>query len=292
MSQAKNTRMPFSKPRHQAHHLLLVPLLLAVPSWAMAQTEARPTFSQTSDIPGPTEAVGAKPAQPKVAPAPPPITPAPRPAPGAMVPSPDIKPRRCNWEWVRDGFYLRVVSGLSAVKLSGNGPSGSASISGLGSTSLIAIGGHLGHGLVLAGTVQSTDVSGTFKGGPYADATFASNGKEVKVSQKAAGGFGSIGAFLDWYPMQAEGLHVGAGVGMGLISVVNQADDNTLSGGSTSGTLLVGYDWPISPTWAFGLALVASGSTSKSLKDQQSKNDSGYKLGASSIGLSVSFLYF
>jgi hypothetical protein len=146
--------------------------------------------------------------------------------------------------------------------------------------------------LALAGTLQSTEATATFNGGPYAGATFTSNNEAVKVSQRAAATFSEIGALLDWYPMQIEGLHLGLGAGLGFISVVNQADNSTMYGTSLGGTLLAGYDWPIAPTWALGVALVASGATTPSLKYQGSGSDAGYRLMPYSIGVGVSLLYY
>jgi hypothetical protein len=86
--------------------------------------------------------------------------------------------------------------------------------------------------------------------------------------------------------MASEGLHVGLGGGLGMVAVANQADEHTYAGTSVAGALVVGYDWPIAPAWAFGLALVATGATRASLKDQQADQDSGYQLAAYTIGLS------
>jgi hypothetical protein len=106
-----------------------------------------------------------------------------------------------------------------------------------------------------------------------------------------------LGVLVDWYPLQAQGLHVGLSAGLGSLALTNQADDSTIYGSSVAGTLLVGYDWPISPTWAVGLALVASGSTYATLKkrdsgDQPEGDQTGYKLAPIFVGLSGSILLF
>jgi hypothetical protein len=202
------------------------------------------------------------------------------------------KPKKCKWEWSRDGFYLRMLTSVGFARLSGDGPTGSASISGFGGGSIIGIGTSLTKGLVLAGNLQSTQVSARFKGGPFADSTFVANGRTLDVSQKASGALAGIGVLVDYYPMQSEGLHVGLGAGVAFLSVANQADDSIMTGKGATGTLLVGYDWPIGPSWALGLTLVASSSTSAKLKYQEPDEDSGYRLSSFSLGISGSILYF
>jgi hypothetical protein len=217
--------------------------------------------------------------------------------PAADAQAAPAKPRKCAWDWVRDGFYLRVMSTIGYARSSGDGPTGSARVAGLGAGSIIAIGGSLWHGLVLAGTMQATEVTGQFHGGPYAGATFASGGSAVPVTDKARVASSQLGVLVDWYPLQAQGLHVGLSAGLGSLALTNQADDSTIYGSSVAGTLLVGYDWPISPTWAVGLALVASGSTHATLKkrdsgDQTGGDQTGYKLAPIFVGLSGSILLF
>jgi hypothetical protein len=315
---------------HRAPAVLgLIVAVLAVPLVGLGQTKAPdkqlPTFSQTADAPQPGPAPSsAAPPQPAAAPPPaaasqpasadgppeairpepapaaaPPTAVPPQPAPVAAPPAPaanaqiaPAKPRKCTWDWVRQGFYLRIMSIVGYARFGGDGPAGSARVAGLGTGSIIAIGGSLGHRLVLAGTMQATEVTGKFNGGPYAGATFASGEGAVAVTDKARVASSQLGALVDWYPLQAEGLHVGLSVGVGSLVLTNQADDSTTYGNSVAGTLLVGYDWPISPTWALGLALVASGSTRATLKKRDSGDENGYKLAPLFVGLSGSILLF
>jgi hypothetical protein len=297
--------------RRVSVNLLLLWLVLTMSPRVFAQTQTTeaplPTFGQTTGNPNRADATGPD-APPAVVPAPEPpaavtTPPVPVPAnvkahettvpvPTAAFPSTGTKPNKCKWEWVRDGFYLRMLSTMGFTRFQGDGPSGSTRISGLGTGSIFAIGGSLTKGLALAGTVQGTQVTAKFNGGPFAGSTFLANGQEIAVSQKAQAGFSEIGVLVDWYPMPSEGLHVAVGAGLGFVTVVNQADNSILYGTSTAGTLLVGYDWPIAPNWAFGLALVASGARAASLKDQESGDEAGYKLTPFFIGISGSILYF
>jgi hypothetical protein len=283
--------------------LVLLSFVLTLSPQALGQTApteaAPPTADPASGTPGPTaDAPAAAPAAAAPAPTPAMVTPPPAPAPAITpapapaAPVPDAKPKKCKWEWVRDGFYFRMLTAVGYGSLSGDGPTGSARISGFGSGSLIGIGGSIMKGLVLAGALESTQVSGTFKGGPFAGATFTANGQVLGVSEKASGSLSGIGVLVDYYPMQTEGLHVGLSAGVGFAAVMNQADDSILTGKSATGTLLVGYDWPISPNWALGLTLMAMGSTAAKLKYQDADGDSGYKLSSFFLGLSGSLLYF
>lgn len=293
--------------------LVLLSLVLTISPWAFGQTqsaEESPAASdQASDTPTQTEATGpANPSADVPAPAPeePPATAPPPPAPVPATPSPAVtpspppasppalpaKPRQCKWEWSRDGFYMRMLTAMGFASMSGDGPLGSARISGFGSGGIIAIGGSLTKGLVLAANLQSSAVSGKFEGGPFPDATFVANGRTLDVSQKASATVSGMGVLVDWYPMQDAGLHVGVGGGVGFVMVSNQADDSSMVGRSTSGTFLLGYDWAVSADWALGLALIASGSTSAKLKHSDSDQDSGYKLSSFTWGVAASILYF
>jgi hypothetical protein len=174
----------------------------------------------------------------------------------------------------------------------GDGAQGSASVSGMSVNSIIAIGGSIMRGVVLAGTLQSSEASGDFKGGPYTNAVATANGESLALTKKATAGLSQIGALLDWYPSLDSGAHVAVGAGLGMISLVNQIDESTYFGTSAAGTLLLGYDWSIAHAWALGLALVGTGSTKSTLKHPKTGNDTGYSFVPWSVGISTSVLYF
>ena len=211
--------------------------------------------------------------------------------PPAPVP-PRVRARDCASNWIRGGFYLRFASGFGGVNVAGTGPKGDASLSGLGSTSLMAIGGNVVRGLVLAGTIQASTVSSTFNGGPFVGENVTSNGKSLAASSKAGATTSLLGILVDWYPDPSDGWHVGLSAGLGATSVKNHADDSTMTGTSAAGSLFGGYDWAIGPSWSLGLALVASGVTSATLKASSDQSDTGYRLNSRSVGISASFLYF
>lgn len=281
-----------------------------VSAQSSAPGEPPPTFGEISNKPTATSPVApnadaaeapstnAPAAVAAVPAAPPPVSPAAPAAPTAVAPPLAAAPTECRHAWLRDGFYLRIMSGVGFATFRGNGPTGSTSVSGMSSNSIIAIGGAIAPRLVLAATIQSTSVSGEFKGGPFADATIIAIGGNADSTQaktptkSATAALSQIGALVDWYPSATLGAHLGLSVGLGATAVVNQADSSSYTGMSGAATVLVGYDWPISRAWALGLALVATGSTKTSLNHTKTGHDAGYELTPFSIGLTTSILYF
>ena len=274
------------------------------PTQAPAANEAMENLPPTTLPPQPPTTPTATTSPPPAAPAAP-VTPiasgattgtslapvASSPMPPAPVP-PRVRARDCASNWIRGGFYLRFASGIGDVNVAGTGPKGDASLSGLGSNSLIAIGGSIVRGLVLAGTIQASTVSYTFNGGPFVGENVTSNGQSLTASSKADASASLLGILVDWYPDPSDGWHVGLSGGLGVTSVKNHADDSTMNGTSAAGGVFGGYDWAIGPEWSIGLALVATGALSASMKNSSDQPDTGYRLKSSSLGISGSFLYF
>lgn len=283
----------------------LVTLSVALCSLADAQpvpTEEPVTFPGMMSSPAPVQPapVGSSAERPAPLPPPsapasstaapvlssPPLPPMPPPIPPPPVQAPEPKP-----EWSRQGFYFRMLTGISIVSFHGNGPNGSASLSSSGSDSTILIGGALAPRLVLAIALQADQISSKFEGGPYRDAKIVVGGVETDANDKASAGFSSMGGMVDWYPLRSAGLHLGLGAGIGVVAVSNLADGSSLVGTCTTGSAMVGYDWPIARTWALGLALAGSAATNATLKDDDG-DKSGYDLTPWTISVSGSVLYF
>lgn len=193
---------------------------------------------------------------------------------------------------MHEGFYLRFTSGPSFVSLNGHGPSGSASLTDSGASGSIAIGGAIAPGLVLAGTIQGTMFNAEFKGGPFADATVSANGRSRTASNRASGGFGMVGVLVDWYPQPKAGWHTGISTGVGVIDLMNSADDSNFAGANLAGSVFGGYDWALGRSWSLGLSLVASGATRTKIVTDPNAHDTGYRLTPVSVGLQASLLYF
>jgi hypothetical protein len=154
------------------------------------------------------------------------------------------------------------------------------------------MGGSIGRGLVLAGTLQASTLQATFKGGPFRNATLDVDGSNIAASHSAYGSFTELGLLIDWYPNISAGWHVGASAGLGVIGIVNNADDSTLIGVSPAGTLFGGYDFALGRDWSLGLSLVASGASAASMKHASNGDDANYRLTPVSVGLQASLLYF
>jgi len=227
-----------------------------------------------------------------VAPAtPPPPPPPPRVQPILVTtpdqPAPDL-------ERVRQGFYFRMVSAPAFVSMSGTGRNGDAKISGLGDASVIALGGSVAPGFVIAGMLQATQMTAKFNGGPYVgtSATTA-DGRKFDVSNQATASAMGFGLLLDWYPNPSGGWHAGLAGGLGVIAVQNLADNSQMAGGGLTGRLFGGYDFAIGKAWSLGLGLSLSAVTSSKLKDADDTTiDTGYRLKSVSVGFDASILYF
>jgi hypothetical protein len=190
-------------------------------------------------------------------------------------PSPCVQPPDA---YRHDGFYLRLSGGLSYLAFSGSGPIGDASVSDAGAGSLIAIGGTISRGLVLAGAVQVASVRNDFKG--VEDPSTGRAYRDAKATVSA----NTIGVLADWYPEPTGGWHVGGMIGLSAL-LLREADIADAQGNAVSGTVFGGYDWWIGPQWSLGLMAVVSGTTSASMEDDDG-NDLGYKFNALSAGLS------
>ncbi len=184
------------------------------------------------------------------------------------------------------------MSGLGFVSLRGRGPRGATSLSGMGSETLVAIGGSLVRGFVLAGSLQASTVNSSFDKGPFEGVNLVVDGRSIAASTKAMVQLSQLGLLVDWYPDPDAGWHVGASGGLGVSSLINQADDSTWAGTSLAGTLFGGYDWAIGRHWSMGLDLIVSGATASVMKDATDAVDTGYKLKSFSVGLGGSILYF
>jgi hypothetical protein len=189
--------------------------------------------------------------------------------------------------YVHDGFYLRLGAGPGYGALAGSGPAGDASIAGFNpfGGSLVAIGGNIAPGLVLAGAVNSVLVRQTFKGVP------------PEPEQKATAALAHLGVLVDWFPDPTGGWHVGALAGIAALQVSDtglrdlsdplRKDSGGLGFG---GALLGGYDFWIGPQWSAGLFAVGSATTPIQLADQGG-DKTGYSLAGWSLGLQYAFTY-
>jgi hypothetical protein len=249
---------------------------IAAPSRAFAQTA-----DAGAPIPSPP---------PLPAPATPTATPTALDSPTPTPPSPDSQ---SSISGLHQGFYFRSVSGIGYMSLFGDGPAGSASISGFAMTGGIAVGGTIARGFALAGTIFSATTTNTFNGGPFQNVTFTPSGTALpkKAATNAAGNLAALGLQLDWFPDPAGGWHAGASAGLGFVGATNLADDSRLSNVALAGSIFGGHDWWIGRSWSLGLLLVSEAATTASLTDSN-RNESGYRLTPLSLGIALSILYY
>lgn len=198
---------------------------------------------------------------------------------------------QCAERWVRDGFYLRALSAPSYVGLTGDGPRGEPSISGFGSGSLVALGASVARGFVVAAALGTSTVTGKFRGGPFVDATVTAGESSTDASPKATAAMMELGLLLDWYPDPRAGWHAGLSGGLGITTLMHQADDSVALGTGFAASLFGGYDWSIGPQWSMGLGLLVSGTSTATMKDSDAKK-TGYELRSLTVGLAGSILHF
>ncbi len=194
---------------------------------------------------------------------------------------------------VHEGFYLRASSGYGYFSIWGNGPSGTASLSSLGKSFGLALGGAVAPGLAVAGTLRSTVATASFQGGPYEHAEVVSTeGKRLSpASGDAETALVTLGVLLDWYPNQRGGWHVGGLLGPGAAAVIPRASGSAMANFVWSGSVFGGYDFWMGNTWSAGVMLVATAANRTMLRDNEGR-DSGYQLQPLALGLEASFVLY
>ncbi len=183
-------------------------------------------------------------------------------------------------DYVHHGFYLRFGIGPSLLKLSGDGPASSATLSGFGPALTLAIGGTIEDGLVVAGLWHVTLGESSPIAGPL-----GGNGELLAFAEQ-------LGLLVDWYPDPQGGWHVGGAVGIGILgaNAVSGGGAN-LSGIDATASLLGGYDWWVSRKWALGTELVAAAGTRTALDGSVDPGQPSYRFAPASIALEFTVLF-
>lgn len=194
-------------------------------------------------------------------------------------------------EPAHEGFYFRGGFGPTFLTLRGHNPTGgTASLTGLGNGSFLAVGGGIAHGLSLAGTLQGASIDADFKGGPFAHATVTADGAINDASRNALANTGMLGVLVDWYPKPSGGFHTGVAAGLGVLRLTNMAGRDDFLGADFAYGVFGGYDWRLARNVSLGLQLAVNSGTQMKLKNDQT--DTGYELTPLSVGVQASLLCF
>jgi hypothetical protein len=235
-------------------HALVLVTLSASP--AVAQSGPEPQGTEPAVAQPEPDPQGAEPAQPE---------------PEPQGTSPKSVDR--SHDYVHHGFYLRFGAGASFLDLTGDGPAGSARLSGFGPALTLAIGGTLEDGLVVAGTWHLSLGASSPPTGPL-----EGHGNLFIFSEQ-------LGLLVDWYPDPRGGWHVGGAVGVGILGAdAINGSVGGLSGIDATASLLGGYDWWIARKWTLGVQAVATGGARTGLDGSDLPGPS-YRLGVASLSL-------
>ena len=183
---------------------------------------------------------------------------------------------RCNipGAFRHGGYFQRLALGAGYASVWGDGPSGKASISGLGASLSLYVGGTPWEGLVIGGTFGVTAMSGWFHGA-------ASEGD-------GSAALPLLALFVDWYPAVQGAWHLGASFGLGGYGATDVAEAQ-YAGAAAAGSLFAGGDWWIGPQHSCGLMLSGSLSAPKSARDEDQYT--GHRFMAASIGIATTLVY-
>jgi hypothetical protein len=187
------------------------------------------------------------------------VAPTPIAAPAASASAAPTSAAPPRGQYTHDGFYLRYALGGAFWQLTGTwqvvgtGPSGHFRESGAGVGEILAIGGTLPSGLVIAGAASAL------------------------VSNRSI--MGTYGVLVDWFPQVRGGWHVGGLLGLGVQRTTVAFTLSTGPGSSLAfdpltdtiglgATLLGGYDFWVTPQCSVGImALVATMTTTAANQD-------------------------
>jgi hypothetical protein len=174
----------------------------------------------------------------------------------ASAPAPDPSVRN------HDGFYLRLGLGFGGMTLNrdstysvtginGIDANGESKIAGGGGAFELSIGGTVGSGIVICGTLYTQTVQEA-KLEPE-------DGEERDLDGNL--NFVLLGPGIHWYPSPTGGFHVG--LTLGIAGAVAKTPEGSrfenLGGVGGGGSLAIGYDFWIADQWSLGPMLRLTG---------------------------------
>lgn len=147
-----------------------------------------------------------------------------------------------------DGFYFRFGIGAGYGRAKTTGTLGSTDLtahySGAGPAYELLFGGTVARGFVVGGGFLGQDISDP-------STTIESNDPSVPSTLNVSGALGvlALGPFIDWFPDDTGGAHVGAMVGLGGVGLKDRSGNADVGIG---GSLWTGYDFWIANQWSLG----------------------------------------
>lgn len=169
--------------------------------------------------------------------------------PAAYAPPPPPPPGPPPGYHLHDGFFLRMGLGFGALsdETTLDGASSKVTTKGGGANIDLAIGGALGDGFILAGSLVGMVVS---------EPTVEAAGYSAKMSNTSVS-LSTLGLLGDWYTDPSGGFHVGALLGIASLSAqrdtTRSSDDaETELGRGIALAAHVGYEGWVGADWALG----------------------------------------
>jgi hypothetical protein len=144
---------------------------------------------------------------------------------------------------------MGIGTGYGLAKTSGSfaGSSLTAHYEGVGPALELLFGGTPARGLVVGGGFVGQDIWDP-------ETTIDSNNPNVPQSLNFEGALGvlALGPFMDWFPDEKGGAHVGGMIGFGGIGLRDRSGNPDIGLG---GSLWTGYDFWIADQWSLGAEL-------------------------------------
>jgi hypothetical protein len=161
------------------------------------------------------------------------------------------------------GLGYGHVASSGTFSTTGGGTAGDwrATDKGMGPAYELLIGGTIARGFVLGGGFVGQDISN-----PTVTVS-SSTLPDLNGSLTANGslGVGAIGPFVDWFPNDRKGLHLGAMVGFAILGLTNDSGKSDFGFG---GSLWGGQDFWVGEQWSLGAeARVAAVSAKRDFSD-------------------------
>jgi hypothetical protein len=170
--------------------------------------------------------------------------------------------------------------GLGPMGVGGSTPTGASTSVGGGAFGLhLDLGGTPSRGFVFGGSLL---LAGTGK----TDWPEAPSGG----THNWTAGLAALDAFVDWFPNEHRGWHLGGALGLAGVAVQNRDADVSYAGGAVHVRGLGGHDFWVGPQWSLGVQAALDATTRAQMNDKD-QNDTGYKMGALGFFLEFTALY-